>query len=95
MCPLLNNMKYLFIILPFIFICNLLAQRPDQGYDAIMQIRNTVPLSPQELTFELHLRRFNQNWERFANGTFQVKFYVDPLGPAHKIDYSTIFPYLH
>lgn len=87
---LLNNMKYLFIILPFIFISSLFAQRPDQGYDAIMQIRNTVPLSPQELTFELHLRRFNQNWERFANGTFQVKFYVDPLGPAHKIDYSTI-----
>lgn len=83
-------MKIFLTILFLISQNNLFAQKLDQGYDAIMQIRNTIPISPQEVTFELHLRRFNQNWERFANGTFQLKFYRDPLGPALKIDYSTI-----
>ena len=83
-------MKKIITILLIFANITLLAQKQDEGYDAIMQIRNTQIVSPQELTFELHLRRFNTNWERFANATFQIKLYVDPAGPAHKIDYSTI-----
>jgi hypothetical protein len=80
----------LIYILIFLFSINLQSQFVKEVEDALIQIRNTIPHSPQEIDFELHLLRFSDEWERYANGTYQLKLYVDPKGPAINVDYSQL-----
>ncbi len=78
------------IILLIICSFQLQSQFVKEVEDALIQIRNTIPQSPQELDFEIHLLRFSDEWERYANGTYQLKLYADPKGPAINVDYSQI-----
>lgn len=80
--------KLIFIL--FLILLNINLYSQDEDSDAIVQIRNTVPLSPQVVEFEVHLMRHTDLWERFANATFQLQFYTDPLGPAINVDFSEV-----
>ncbi len=82
--------KILIILFTLISVNSLHSQFVKEVEDALIQIRNTVPISPQEVEFELHLLRYSDLWRSYANGTYQIKLYVDPKGPANNIDYSKL-----
>ncbi|MDC1067628.1 hypothetical protein OAQ99_00560 [Candidatus Kapabacteria bacterium] len=64
-------MKYLILIIIIVLSSYIFAQ---DEKPAILEIRNTNPIEPSILEFDIYMRRNSNLWQRFANGTYYFEF---------------------
>jgi hypothetical protein len=67
-----------FLLIPIFGVPSLFAQG-NQTIRAELNIRNVLLTNPNTLKFDLYLLRTTDDWERFANGTFQFKLFPDSI----------------
>lgn len=72
------NILLFFLLIPFFGNQDLFAQG-NQTIRAELNIRNVQLSSPTTLKFDLYLIRTTDDWERFANGTFQFRLFPDSV----------------
>ena len=77
--------KFLFIILFLLFSIGLKAQDLTDTL-GILNIKNSLPLAPDTLMFDITLERNSDVWHYWANGTYQFRF--DTEDPD--LDYNEI-----
>jgi|GEM_PF-2777493 len=42
---------------------------------AVIKILNTIPVTPKEWTFDIHIQRSDDFWQKFVNATFEFQLY--------------------
>jgi len=75
----MNKLNYRFIpilvLLFFFIIFNNLNAEEDKDTLAVVKVKNTIPVTPNEWTFEIHIQRADDFWQKFVNATFEFKLF--------------------
>ncbi|MEI6091564.1 MAG: hypothetical protein WCR42_14005 [bacterium] len=69
----------LFFLLIPVFGTQFLFAQVNQTIRAELNVRNIQLTNPTTLKFDIYLLRTTNDWERFANGTFQFKLFPDSI----------------